>query len=130
VLNRIVLIGRLTKDPELRYTSAGGVAVTTFTVAVDRRFKQQGQQEVDFISVVAWKQLAETCAKYLGKGRQVAVEGRLQIRNYEDREGARRTAAEVVADNVQFLGTPKDRHEAPEQPVFDDSLIREDDIPF
>ncbi|MBS3947445.1 MAG: single-stranded DNA-binding protein [Dethiobacter sp.] len=130
MLNRIVLIGRLTKDPELRYTPTGGAAVTTFTLAVDRRFKQQGQQEADFIPVVAWKQLAETCAKYLGKGRQVAVEGRLQIRSYEDREGVRRTAAEVVADNVQFLGSPRERHEAAEQPAFDDSLIREEDIPF
>jgi len=130
VLNRIVLIGRLTKDPELRYTPTGGAAVTTFTLAVDRRFKQQGQQEADFIPVVAWKQLAETCAKYLGKGRQVAVEGRLQIRSYEDREGVRRTAAEVVADNVQFLGAPRERHEAAEQSAFDDSLIREEDIPF
>jgi single-strand DNA-binding protein len=130
MLNRIVLIGRLTKDPELRYTPANGVAVATFTLAVNRRFSPQGgQREADFIPVVVWRTQAETCAKYLGKGSQVAVEGRLQIRSYEDREGQRRTAAEVVADSVQFLDS-KEKRSSDEPPVFDDSMIGEDDVPF
>jgi len=89
VLNRIILIGRLTRDPELRYTP-NGVAVTTFTLAVDRPYtNQQGEREADFITIVTWRGLAETCANYLKKGRLTAVEGRLQIRNYENNEGRR-----------------------------------------
>lgn len=130
MLNRIVLIGRLTKDPELRYTAGSGVAVATFTLAVDRRFSQQGQQkETDFIPIVVWRNVAENCAKFLGKGRLVAVDGRLQIRSYEDKEGQRRTIAEVVAESVQFLDKGDKR--LPDQPPpFDDSMISEDDVPF
>ena len=127
MLNRIVLIGRLTRDPELRYTPANGVAVATFTLAVDRRFSKQ--KETDFIPIVVWRNQAENCAKYLGKGSQVAVEGRLQIRSYEDREGQRRTAAEVVADSVQFLDTREKRSDQ-ETPSFDDTMIGDDDVPF
>lgn len=131
MLNRIVLVGRLTRDPELRYTPANGVAVASFTLAVNRRFVQQGQQrEADFIPIVVWRNQAENCAKYLGKGSLVAVEGRLQIRNYEDREGQRRIAAEVVADQVQFLESSKDRQQAAGQPSHDDAMIGEDDVPF
>ncbi|OYD07937.1 single-stranded DNA-binding protein [Paludifilum halophilum] len=103
MLNRVVLIGRLTRDPELRYTP-NGVAVTSFNLAVNRRFtNQQGEREADFIDIVAWRQLAETVANYMKKGRQVAVEGRLQIRKFENQEGRRIKVAEVVAENVQFL---------------------------
>jgi single-strand DNA-binding protein len=103
MLNRIVLIGRLTRDPELRYTPAG-VAVTQFTLAVDRNFTgQSGEKEVDFIPIVSWRQLAETCANYLRKGRLTAVEGRIQVRNYENNEGKRVYVTEVIADNVRFL---------------------------
>ena len=129
MLNHIVLIGRLTRDPELRYTPANGVAVATFTLAVNRRFSQQGQQrEADFIPIVAWRALGENCAKYLGKGSLVAVDGRLQIRSYETNEGQRRTVAEVIADTVQFLDTKKQPDNHPE-PGFNDSL-GEDDVPF
>lgn len=130
MLNRVVLIGRLTRDPELRYTPANGVAVATFTLAVNRRFKQQ--QEADFIPIVVWQQQAENCAKYLGKGSLVAVEGRLQIRSYEDREGQRRTVAEVVADSVQFLESAGARGRRSESapPEFEDGLISDDDVPF
>ncbi len=107
MLNRIVVIGRLTRDPELRSTGSG-VAVATFTVAVDRRFpNSRGEKETDFIPVVVWRGLAETCGRYLSKGKLVGVEGRLQIRSYEGNDGAKRTVAEIVADNVQFL-SPKD----------------------
>jgi single-strand DNA-binding protein len=102
-LNRVILIGRLTRDPELRYTPAG-VAVTQFTLAVDRPFTSQGgEKEADFIPVVTWRQLAETCANYLRKGRLAAVEGRIQVRNYENNEGKRVYVTEVIADNVRFL---------------------------
>ncbi|APO43113.1 single-stranded DNA-binding protein [Paenibacillus sp. FSL H7-0942] len=103
MLNRVILIGRLTRDPELRYTPAG-VAVTQFTLAVDRPFTSQGgEKEADFIPVVTWRQLAETCANYLRKGRLAAVEGRIQVRNYENNEGKRVYVTEVIADNVRFL---------------------------
>ena len=103
MLNRVILIGRLTRDPELRYTPAG-VAVTQFTIAVDRPFSnQQNQREADFIPVVTWRQLAETCANYLRKGRLTAVEGRIQVRNYDNNEGKRVYVTEVIADNVRFL---------------------------
>ncbi|OXM84539.1 single-stranded DNA-binding protein [Paenibacillus rigui] len=103
MLNRVILIGRLTRDPELRYTPAG-VAVTTFTLAVDRPFtNQQKEREADFINIVTWRQLAETCANYLRKGRLTAVEGRIQVRNYDNNEGRRVYVTEVIADNVRFL---------------------------
>ncbi|CAG7643289.1 Single-stranded DNA-binding protein A [Paenibacillus solanacearum] len=103
MLNRVILIGRLTRDPELRYTPAG-VAVTQFTLAVDRPFSSnQGQREADFIPVVTWRQLAETCANYLRKGRLAAVEGRIQVRNYDNNEGRRVYVTEIIADNVRFL---------------------------
>ncbi|WP_127530023.1 single-stranded DNA-binding protein [Paenibacillus kobensis] len=103
MLNRVILIGRLTRDPELRYTPAG-VAVTQFTLAVDRPFTSGGgEREADFIPVVTWRQLAETCANYLRKGRLAAVEGRIQVRNYENNEGKRVYVTEVIADNVRFL---------------------------
>ncbi|WP_138754009.1 single-stranded DNA-binding protein [Paenibacillus sinopodophylli] len=109
MLNRVILIGRLTRDPELRYTPAG-VAVTQFTLAVDRPFTSggQGEREADFIPVVTWRQLAETCANYLRKGRLTAVEGRIQVRNYENNEGKRVYVTEVIADNVRFLESNKD----------------------
>lgn len=108
MLNRVILIGRLTRDPELRYTPAG-VAVTQFTLAVDRPFTGQGgEREADFIPVVTWRQLAETCANYLRKGRLTAVEGRIQVRNYENNEGKRVYVTEVIADNVRFLESNRD----------------------
>ncbi len=102
--NKSVLIGRLTRDPELRYTQGEGVPVTNFTLAVDRPFtNQKGEKEADFIKIVVWKKTAENCATYLAKGSLVAVEGRLQIRSYEDKESVKRYVAEIVARNVVFL---------------------------
>lgn len=107
MLNRVVLIGRLTKDPELRYTPSG-VAVATFTLAVDRNFKNaNGERDTDFIPCVVYRQLAELCANYLSKGRLASVDGRLQIRSYDAQDGQRRWVTEVIAENVQFL-SPKD----------------------
>jgi len=108
VLNTIVLIGRLTKDPELRYTPSGK-AVATLRLAVDRgTANPQGEKETDFIDVVVWERQAETVANYLQKGRLIAVQGRLQIRQYETQEGQRREKAEVVASQVRFLDRGQD----------------------
>ncbi len=105
--NRIVLIGRLTRDPELRYVPSGA-PVANFTLAVDRPFRdQQGNRDTDFIDIVTWRKLAEQVSQYLSKGRLVAVEGRLQIRSYETQDGQRRKASEVVADGVRFLDSGK-----------------------
>ena len=102
MLNKIILMGRLTRDPELRRTGTG-TAVTSFSLAVDRDFKSQsGEKETDFIDIVAWRSTAEFVSKYFTKGRMAVVEGRLQIRPYTDRDGNKRTAAEVVAENIYF----------------------------
>ena len=107
MINRVILLGRLTADPEMRYLSSGN-PVTNFTLAVERPFtNQQGEKETDFINIVVWRKLAELCSEYLVKGQKAAVEGRLQVRSYEDKQGQRRTIAEVVADNVQFLEKPR-----------------------
>ena len=103
MLNHIVIMGRLTRDPELRRTGSG-VAVTSFSLAVDRDFapKDGGERETDFIDCVAWRQTGEFVSKYFTKGSMAAVSGRLQIRDWTDREGGKRRSAEVVADNVYF----------------------------
>ncbi len=107
-LNRIILMGRLTRDPELRHTQSN-IAVTSFSLAVDRDFKSQsGEKETDFIDIVAWRQTAEFVCKYFTKGRMAVVEGRLQIRDWTDREGNKRRSAEVYADNVYFGDSKRD----------------------
>jgi single-strand DNA-binding protein len=127
VLNKIILIGRLTRDPELRFTP-NGVAVANFGLAVDRPYlNQQGERETDFINIVVWRKLAETCANHLSKGRLVAIEGSLQIRSYETQEGQKRSVAEVVADNVRFLDKPKDTSGS-EEYGEDKSFMN--DVPF
>ena len=102
-MNKIFLIGRLTRDPELRYVLSGQ-PVANFTLAVDRPFKNgQGERDTDFVGIVAWRKSAELVTQHLSKGRLVAVEGRLQIRSYEAQDGTKRKVAEVVADRIQFL---------------------------
>lgn len=105
-MNKVFLIGNLTKDPEMRSTQSG-VSVCNFTIAVNRRFRNQqtGQQETDFLNVIAWRQLAELCGKYLAKGRKVAVTGSIQTRTYEAKDGSKRSAFDIVADEVEFLTT-------------------------
>ena len=126
-MNTVVLIGRLVRDPEFKYTQNGNV-VTTFTLAVDRPFKNQnGEKETDFIPIVTWNKLAENCDKHLGKGRLVAVEGRLQIRNYETQDGQKRKVAEVVANSVQFLDRAKGEQNARQT---DYGNINLDDLPL
>ena len=113
MLNRIVLIGRVTADPELRYTGSG-IPVANFRLAVDRPFSSaSGERQTDFINIVAWRQRAEFAANYLTKGRLVAVDGRLEIREWTTQEGQRRRTAEVVADQVQGLDRPREEGARP-----------------
>ena len=109
MLNHIVLMGRLTRDPELRHTQTG-TAVASFSLAVDRDFKDKatGERSTDFIDVVAWRSTAEFVAKYFTKGRMAVVEGRLQIRDWTDKDGGKRRSAEIVADNVYFGDSKRD----------------------
>lgn len=124
-MNSIILIGRLTKDPELRYTQAGK-AVCSFTLAVDRPYSGENK-EADFINIVVWNKVGENCAQYLSKGRKVAVQGRLQIRNYEDDKGYKKYITEVVANSVEFLefGNKQQNEDFGIDVDFDES-----DVPF
>ena len=107
MLNKIVLMGRLTRDPELRRTQSG-TAVASFTLAVDRDYKpQDGERETDFIDIVAWRGTGEFVSKYFSKGRMAVVEGRLQVRDWKDKDGAKRRSTEVIADNVYFGDSKK-----------------------
>ena len=156
-MNKVILIGRLTKDPELRYTTSN-TPVATFTLAVNRTFtNQSGEREADFINIVVWRKQAENCKNYINQGSQVAVEGRIQTRSYDDQNGQKRYVTEVVADNVQFLDTKASREqrsnssdinpynlseaEAPQTPANDipedpfkdfgeEIKIEENDLPF
>ena len=149
MLNHITIMGRLTRDPELRRTGSG-VAVTSFTVAVDRDFggRENGERETDFIDCVAWRQTGEFVSKYFAKGRMAVVSGRLQIRNWTDKEGNKRRTAEIVADNVYFGDSKRDgdnggfgaapasygEYSAPavSAPVSDFAMLSDDDaqLPF
>jgi single-strand DNA-binding protein len=126
LLNKVVLVGRLTRDVELRQTQTG-TAVANFTLAVDRRKKDDG---CDFIDIVVWQKLAENCAQYIGKGRMVAVDGRIQVRNYEASDGTKRKAVEVVAEGVQFLDKPKEAHGDTYEPSQAAAAFEDDDITF
>jgi single-strand DNA-binding protein len=128
-MNKVILIGRLTADPNLRYTQ-NGTPVTTFTLAVDKPFAgEDGKRGADFIDIVAWRKLAEVVAQNITKGRLVAVEGRLQIRSYNDQNGIRRKVAEVIANEVKFLDRPKQEQTSePEEPGWGDPEF--DEVPF
>jgi single-strand DNA-binding protein len=134
MINQVVLIGRLVRDPELKYTSGSGIPVATFTLAIDRPFKNaEGEREADFVPIVTWRKLAENCAEYLKKGSLSAVTGRLQIRGYEDKEGVKRKIAEIVADNVRFLDSKKKTEGQPNLTNPDNwngQEISGDDVPF
>ena len=129
-MNSIQLIGNLTRDPELK-TTGNGVSVCSFTIAVERRFKDSdGNKQTDFIPVVCWRQLAEVCDKYLAKGRKVAVVGSLQTRSYTDKDGNKRYAYDIVADEVEFL-TPKSESKG-EPNLYQDTLEEQSEfgLPF
>ena len=111
-MNKAIIIGNLTRDPETRNTQSG-IAMTTFTVACNRRFPNaQGVREADFFNILTWRQTADFCSRYLTKGSKVAVEGSIQIRSYDAQDGSRRTVVEIVADNVESLNTRSDRPQA------------------
>lgn len=133
MLNRVVLIGRLTKDPELRYTP-NGVAVANFTLAVERSFKNaQGERETDFIPCVVYRQLAELVTNYLSKGKLAAVDGRVQVRSFDGQDGQKRWVTEIIAQDCRFL-SPKDSQPQPQQPptsAFGTEVSLDDqEIPF
>jgi len=144
-MNKVLLIGNLTADPELRKTQSD-VSVCTFRLAVQRRFtNQQGVREADFINIVTWRQTAELCARYLTKGRKCGVSGMLQTRSYEAQDGTKRHVSEVVADEVEFLGSPQSdssKQHAEEAPVLPEppptftpgttgfTQVEDDELPF
>lgn len=129
MLNHIVLMGRLTRDPELRHT-ATGTAVASFALAVDRDFKgQDGERETDFIDVVAWRSTAEFVSNCFTKGRMAVVSGRLQIRNWTDKDGGKRRSAEVIADSVYF-GDSKRDSDAGQVQAYAQLLDDDDDLPY
>lgn len=138
-MNVVVLMGRLTADPELRHT-ASDIPVTTFSLAVNRRVRAGEERQADFINIVAWRQTAEFVSKYFRKGQLVAVEGSISTRKYTDKDGNNRTVFEVVANNVHFAEAKRDaapRMEQPEAPSFSNSgaadfaeITGDDDLPF
>lgn len=130
-MNKVFLLGHLARDPEMRYTP-NGVAVTTFTLAVNRpKSKDGAEQQPDWISCVVWQKTAENCANYLRKGSKILVEGRIQTRSFDDKEGNKRYVTEVVGENVQFL-SPRNQSEQSEDPFHPKQPINisDDDLPF
>ena len=102
-MNKVVLIGRMVKDPELKFAPGSGTAVTNFTLAVNRRFKKEGQPEADFLPIVVWGKQAESTANYMSKGKLLSVAGRIETRSYDAKDGTKRYVTEVIADEVHFL---------------------------
>lgn len=133
-INKVVIIGRLTKDPELKYTPGAGTAVTTVTLAVDRAFVKDGKKEADFIPVVIWGKSAESTAQYMKKGLLMGVAGRIQTRSYEAKEGGKRYVTEVVAEEIKFLEWGNKESKSSDSSYaasFDDMTpIEDDSIPF
>jgi single-strand DNA-binding protein len=126
-MNKVVLMGRLTKQPELRYTNTNNIAVCSFTLAVDRRFARQGEErQADFIPIVAWSKLGEFCSKYFEKGRMVAVVGRMQTRTWDDNEGKRHYVTEVIADEAYFADSRRSES-APSRPQAGSSDVGDTD---
>lgn len=129
-MNKVVIIGRLTKDPELKYTPGAGTAVTTVTLAVDRRYSKDEKKEADFIPVVIWGKSAESTAQYMKKGLLMGVAGRIQTRSYEAKDGGKRYVTEVVAEEIRFLQWG-DKQSSEEYGSYDDMTpIDDGDIPF
>lgn len=136
-MNKVVIIGRLTRDPEVKFLPGTGTATCTITLAVDRRVKKEGQQEADFIQVTVWGKAAENVANYMSKGRLLGVAGRIQTRTYDAKDGTRKYITEVVAEEVQFLdkgnNTPvRNPLDSYDGQYFEDEMqpIDDGDIPF
>lgn len=147
-MNKVILIGRLTKDPELRYTQSG-TAIASFTLAVNRKYaNQNGEREADFINCQAWQKTAEFVANYFKKGQQMALEGRIQVRSYDGNDGQRRWVTEVVTDTVEFVGSKSNgtdnanggagsnhsgsgsTHSDPQLGFGEEIVFDDDDLPF
>ena len=131
-MNKTTLIGRPTKDPELKFTPGTGTAVTTFTLAVDRQFKKDGQKEADFIPVVVWGKMAEATANYSAKGKLIGIAGRIQTRNYDAKDGTKRYVTEVVAEEVQFLEWDSKPGQAAQENNSNGEMteVNDGDVPF
>lgn len=139
-MNKVIIMGRLTKDPEVRYTQSGEpMAIARYTLAVNKRFKKQGEADADFIPCVAFGKQGEFAEKYLAKGRQIAVVGRLQVRNWEDNEGKKRTTTEVVVEEHYFAESKNDKSDKPQSKKQDsdtegfypvDDSVEDEDLPF
>ena len=130
-MNKVILIGRLTKDPEVRYTTTNNTAVAQFSLAVNRRFAKEGEQQADFINIVAWSKLGEFCSKYFTKGQQVAVCGRIQTRTYDDKDGKKVYVTEVVAEEAHFADSKKQDDFTPQDTTAGFTTIEEDsNLPF
>ncbi|WP_213818614.1 single-stranded DNA-binding protein [Garciella nitratireducens] len=130
MLNKVCLVGRLTKDPELRYL-ANGTPVANFTLAVNRTFKNRnGEREADFINIVVWRKQAENCANYIGKGSLVSIVGRIQTRSYDGADGQRRYVTEVVAEEVQFLDSKNSRNSRNSQQNQTSNDFDTNDVPL
>lgn len=141
-MNKVILMGRLTKDPEVRYTQSGEpMAIARYTLAVNKRFKKQGEADADFIPCVAFGKQGEFAEKYLAKGRQIAVVGRLQVRNWEDNEGKKRITTEIVVEEHYFAESKSDKNDKTDKPQkkqdsdtdgfypIDDN-VEDEDLPF
>ena len=140
-MNKVILMGRLTRDPEVRYTQTNNTLVASFSIAVNRRFVRQGEErQADFINIVAWSKLGEFCSKYFKKGQQVGIIGRLQVRNWEDEQGQKHYVTEVVAEEAYFADSNRDgadnsnfentfgNNVANSSPEFE--VTSDDDLPF
>lgn len=133
-MNKVILIGNLTKDVEVRYTQTNNTMVASFSIAVSRKLKKDGEQTADFINIVAWGKTAEFVSKYFSKGMKIAIVGRIQTRTYDDDKGVKHYITEVVAEEVEFVEKKKDKEEIEEQEAIqnEDSyqISSEDDLPF
>lgn len=136
-MNKVILMGRLTKDPEVRYTQSSNTLVASFNLAVNRRFVKQGEErQADFISVVAWSKIGEFCSKYFQKGQQVGIIGRIQTRSWDDEQGKKHYATEVIAEEAYFADSKKENigannpFDAFDSTGANDFEIQQDDLPF
>ena len=131
-MNKVILMGRLTRDVDVRYTSTNNTMVASFGLAVNRRFAKEGEErQADFINIVAWGKTAEFCSKYFKKGQQISLIGRIETRNYDDKDGKRIYVTEVIAEEVYFAGGKKeDNSNAPFESTQDFSTVTDDDLPF
>ena len=129
-MNKICLIGRLTKDVEVRYTQSSNTMVASFSLAVNRRFAKEGEQKTDFINIVAWSKTAEFCSKYFKKGQQIGVIGRLQTRNYDKEDGTKVYVTEVVAEEVYFADSKREEQQHGEAWEDPNAVVSQDELPF